>query len=117
LARVKVLLTLAAVLAAVACALPPAARAATCHPPRYPGSGYFTSLKVHKTSCRTGRRLALAYRRCRVKHGGLKGRCPGGVMGYKCHEHRGDSIPTEFDARVTCTRGSRKIVHTYQQNT
>jgi hypothetical protein len=116
LAPVKVLLMLAVVLAAVACALPTAARAATCHVPKYPGSGYFTSLTVHKTSCATGKKLALAYRRCRIRHGGVKGRCPGGVMGYKCKEHR-VSIPTEIDGRVTCTRGARKIVHTYQQNT
>jgi hypothetical protein len=116
LARVKVLLMLAAGLAAVACALPTAARAATCHPPSYPGSGYFTSLTVHGTSCATGKKLVLAYRRCRVRHGGVKGRCPGGVMGYTCKEKR-TSIPTEIDARVTCTRGSRKVVHTYQQNT
>ena len=107
---------LAALAAAVACALPSAARAATCHPPSYPGSGYFTSLTVHGTSCATGKKLALAYRRCRIRHGGVKGRCPGGVMGYACKERR-NSIPTEIDAEVTCTRGARKIVHTYQQNT
>jgi hypothetical protein len=113
---VKVLLTLAALLAAAACALPPAARAATCRPPSYPGSGYFTSLTVHGTSCGTGKKLALAYRRCRVRHGGVKGRCPGGVLGYSCKEHR-VSIPTEIDGSVTCIRGSHKVVHTYQQNT
>ena len=28
--------------------------AATCTPPKYPGSGYFTSLKVTKVCCATG---------------------------------------------------------------
>ena len=37
-------------------------------------------------------------------------------MHYRCKERR-ESIPTEIDGEVTCTRGSRKIVHTYQQNT
>ena len=92
------------------------ASAGTCSAPKYPGSGYFTSLSVHGTSCATGKQLALAYRRCRIRHGGVKGRCPGGVMGYSCKEKR-TSIPTEIDARVTCVRGSRKVVHTYQQNT
>ena len=32
-------------------ALPAAAQAATCTPPKYPGSGYFTSLKATKVSC------------------------------------------------------------------
>jgi hypothetical protein len=110
------MLTLAGLLAAAACALPPAAHAATCHKPKYPGLGYFTSLSVKHTSCATGRKVALAYYHCRLRHGGIKGRCPGGVLGYSCKERR-RSIPTEIDARVTCTRGSRKVVHTYQQNT
>ena len=91
------------------------AQAATCTPPKYPGSGYFTSLKVTRTSCATGRKLELAYYHCRLRHG-VKGRCTSRVMGYRCKEVR-NSIPTEIDARVTCTDGSRKIVHTYQQNT
>ena len=35
-----------------------------------PGSGYFIALSVRGTSCATGRRLALAYHRCRVRDGG-----------------------------------------------
>jgi hypothetical protein len=107
---------LATLLAAAVCALPASARAATtCKPGKYPGSGYFTSLKVTHTSCTTGRKLEVAYYHCRLKHG-AKGRCTSRVMGYRCKEVR-NSIPTEIDARVTCTSGSRKIVHTYQQNT
>ena len=112
----RVPLILAGLLAAIACALPATSRAATtCHPPKYPGSGYFLGLTVKGTSCATGRRLALAYYHCRLRHG-VRGRCPGGVMGYTCSEHR-VSIPTEIDARVTCHRGTRRIVHQYQQNT
>jgi hypothetical protein len=37
------------------------------------------------------------------------------VLRYRCTEHR-NSIPTEIDARVTCKRGHRVVIHTYQQN-
>jgi hypothetical protein len=87
----------------------------TCSVPRYPGSGYFTSLTVRHVGCRTGRRLALAYYRCRTRSG-RAGRCHHRVMRYTCHERR-VSIPTEIDGRVTCRRGARKVVHTYQQDT
>jgi hypothetical protein len=113
---VRVPLILAALAAAVVCVLPAPARAATtCRAGSYPGSGYFTSLQVTHTSCAAGRKLEVAYYRCRLRHG-PRGRCPGGVLGYSCVERR-VSIPTEVDARVTCHRGTRRIVHTYQQNT
>jgi hypothetical protein len=88
----------------------------TCTTPKYPGVGYFTSLRVTGVGCATGRKLVVAYYHCRVRHGGKTGRCPGGVMRYRCTEKR-NTIPTEIDARVTCRRGSRRIVHTYQQDT
>ena len=40
---------------------PVAHAARTCSPPRYPGSGYFTSLKVTGVGCSTGKKLAIAY--------------------------------------------------------
>jgi hypothetical protein len=94
---------------------PAASAARTCSPPRYPGSGYFTSLTVKRVGCSTGRKLALAYYRCRIRHGGRAGRCRSKVMHYRCHETR-NSIPTEIDARVTCRLHRRTVVHTYQQN-
>jgi hypothetical protein len=112
----KRLFTLLALLCAVVvAAAPAAARAATCTPPKYPGSGYFTSLKVTHVSCSTGKSVALAFHKCRVKHG-IKGRCTSKVSGYSCRETR-ESISTEIDGKVTCTRGSRKVSLTYQQNT
>src|SRR3954470_20094523 len=116
----KPYVTLAGLLAAAACALPTTAAgsataATTCHTPKYPGSGYFTWLSVKGTTCTTGKRVALAYYHCRLRHG-KAGRCTAKVLGYRCKERR-NSIPTEIDARVTCTRGARKVVHTYQQNT
>jgi hypothetical protein len=104
---------LAAALAASASAAPASAK--SCPVPKYPSRGYFTSLKVTKVTCSTGRKLALAYFKCRTKHG-LKGRCTRKVMGYSCKEQR-QSIPTEIDALVTCKYGSRKVVHSYQQDT
>ena len=96
-------------------ALPASAQAATCTPPKYPGSGYFTTLKVTKVSCTTGKSVALAFHKCRVKTG-VKGRCVSRVKGYSCRETR-TTIPTEINGRVKCTRGSRRVDLTYQQNT
>jgi len=102
---------------AAACGQVAQAQAATtCKPPsRYPSSGYFTSLTVSGTSWTTGRKLTLAYYRCRTKNG-RAGTCRTRVLRYRCTEKR-NRIPTEINARVTCKRGSRTIVHTYQQNT
>jgi hypothetical protein len=98
-------------------AAPVAHAAETCLPlPHYPGVGYFTSLTASGTTCANARKVAIAYYHCRIAHGGVKGRCPGGVLGFKCSEVR-DSIPTEIDARVTCTKAHEKVVHTYQQDT
>src|SRR3954453_4977818 len=98
----------------VAVSAPSAFAARTCHPPKFPGNGYFTSLGVTHTDCATGKKVALAYYRCPPRHG-IRGRCAG-VLGYTCKETR-QSIPTEFDARVTCKHGRVVVVHTYQQNT
>lgn len=91
-----------------------AASARTCSAPKYPGSGYFTSLMVQRTSCATGKKVALAYYRCRIRRG-KAGRCTARVLGYRCSEKR-IAIPTEIDARVTCRRDRVTITHTYQQN-
>jgi len=91
-----------------------AASAASCSPPKYPGSGYFTSLKVSGVSCSTGKKVMLAHYRCRTKHG-KTGRCSS-VSGYRCSEKR-RSIETEIDATVTCKRGSKKVIYSYQQDT
>ena len=94
---------------------PPAAHAASCHTPKYPGQGYFTSLDVTKVSCARGSKVAVAYYKCRIKKG-KAARCTNKVLGYSCKETKRVKIPTELDARVSCTLGARKVVHTYQQN-
>ncbi len=97
--------------------LPPRAGAAgaagrSCDPPRYPGTGYFTSLHVIRTTCRDGRGLMLAHHACRTA-GGERGRCPR-VRRHRCREKRVSS-PIAYDARVTCVRGARRVVFNYQQ--
>jgi hypothetical protein len=104
-----------ALAAVVALAGAPAAQAASCSPPKYPGQGYFTSLSVTKVGCRTGRKVAVAYYKCRIKKG-KAARCTDKVLGYSCRETKRVKIPTELDARVSCSRGARRVTHTYQQN-
>lgn len=102
-------------LGATAAGARPAAHAArTCKPPSYPGQGYFTSLRVAHVSCATGRKVTLAHYRCRVKHG-RKGRC-GGVLGYRCAEGTRQTSSIEYNARVTCKRGTRRVIYTYTQD-
>ena len=105
---------LAVCCAGTASADPIASASASCKPPDYPGSGYFTSLRVKGVGCRTGRKVTLAHYRCRTEHG-RKGRCGHPVLRYRCSETR-TSISTEINGRVTCRRGSRRVVYTYQQN-
>ena len=102
--------------AALACSAAPsvAAGAHNCNAPKYPGSGYFTSLKVSGLSCGGGKAVTLAHYRCRVRHG-KAGHCPS-VAGYRCTERR-TTISTEIDAVVTCRHGSRTVIYSYQQNT
>ena len=102
------------VIALLVVAAAPAA-AKSCRPPTYPGSGYFTSLSVKKTTCGKGSDVALAHHSCRTK-GGLLGYCSKKVRGFKCKETR-QSIPTETNSKVTCRDGSKRVVFTYQQNT
>jgi hypothetical protein len=102
---------------ATASAAPVLRASQTCTPPKYPGSGYFTGkIRVTNISCSYGKRFVVAYYKCRTKNGkSPKGRCTTKVLGFSCTERR-ESIATEIDARVTCRRGTQRIVHTYQQN-
>ena len=91
-----------------------ASAARVCATPKYPGTGYFTSLTVERVSCSAGRSVARAYYHCRTRSGPA-GRCRRRVRGYSCRERR-NAIPTEIDGRVTCRRGARRVIHTYQQD-
>ena len=107
-------LLLLALAAALSLVVAPAAHAKTCSAPKYPGSGYFTSLSVKKVSCKTGRKVTLAHYRCRTAKS-RAGRCHKKVLRYSCSERR-QSISTEIDGKVTCRRGSKRVIYTYQQN-
>jgi hypothetical protein len=114
-----VALAAASTLAAAPSALAaPAHGAKACSAPDYPGSGYFTNLRVTSTSCGKGRKVARAHHSCR-RANGVKGRCHHRVLGFKCRERRPASarIPTQYSARVKCKRGGRRVRFVYQQNT
>jgi hypothetical protein len=118
-----------AVLAALAAALPAAAAAAsgpsahaagTCKVPSDGhgwGPTYVTSMAVAKVTCAQGTAVVKAYYRCRVAGGGKRGTCSKPVLGFRCREQRGAAIKTQFDAKVTCTKGGASVRHTYTQFT
>ncbi len=60
-----------------------------------------------------GRKVIRAFHDCRP---GKSGRCSG-VLGYSCSESRYDKIRTQYSGRVTCTKGSKTVKHTYTQFT
>jgi hypothetical protein len=86
--------------------------------------GYLTNITVtgsyskKSSACRSGNALALAYYKCR-RHKGIKASCSGRTInGLKCRESRpaNSQSDDQINARVTCRKGSKKIVHYYQQN-
>jgi hypothetical protein len=81
------------------------------------GTTYVTSLKVSHLSCASAKRLVKAFHACRRANGGVKGHCEKRVSGYRCTERRGDTIPTQYSAKVTCTRSPRSVRFTYTQYT
>jgi hypothetical protein len=109
-----------AALVAVVVGMPAAAHGAsarTCDihgKERKLGATYVTSLKATGVSCASAVTFVKAFHKCRHRHG-RAGRCAH-LDGYRCTEKR-ESIPTQYDSRATCTRGGRKIVQVYTQNT
>lgn len=115
-ARSSALATLAAVLGLAATASP--ALAKQCNVQRDAekfGVSYVTSLEVKRVTCARGKKVVRAYHACRKARGGIKGRCPR-VNGYRCTERR-ETISTQFSAKATCRKGSRRVIHTYSQFT
>ena len=82
--------------------------------PRALGPTYTLGLSVRGTSCANGRGFVRDYYNCR---GGGRGRCRRRVSGYRCSERRSNVIRTQFDARVSCRKGARRITHKYTQFT
>jgi hypothetical protein len=114
-----VLAALAASATATAGAAPRVHAARSCHLTRHEqrhlGAAYITSLSVRHTSCSNGKAVVRAYHECRKAHG-WKGRCGHRVKGFSCKRHIQDSSPVQYDAKVTCRRGGKRVTHTYTQN-
>jgi hypothetical protein len=85
------------------------------HDQRHLGASYVTSLSVRHTSCSNGKAVVRAYQACRRAHG-WKGKCGHRVKGFSCSRHILDSSPVQYDAKVTCRRGGKRVTHTYTQN-
>lgn len=81
------------------------------------GASYVTSLKVKNTSCKKGEKVIKAYHQCRKDNGGADGRCNSRVQGYKCEEGDRESTPAQYNAKVKCEKGQKKVKSTYTQNT
>ena len=73
------------------------------------GSSYTYSLSARNVSCDRAKRLLIKVNDCRHEHGGRDGSCPG-VKGYSCNQKEGDSSPDIYQAKVKCTKGSKKFV-------
>jgi hypothetical protein len=100
-----------------AAAAPTASAAATCSSlPKYPGVGYFTSLKATGLGCTSAKKVMVAHYKCRVKKG-KTGTCSKVRSGstYRCTERRVQGTEN-YNSRVTCKSGSKKVVYTYQQD-
>ena len=81
------------------------------------GTTYVTLLKVEHVSCAKAQRVVKAFNACRRAHGGVKGRCPSRVLGYRCTETRGASIPTQYSSKASCKDASRIVRFAYTQYT
>jgi hypothetical protein len=78
--------------------------------------GYIYQLKVKGTSCSTGRKVQVAFQKCRLKHG-VSGRCTAKVDGFSCKESKRNVALDNFFSAVTCKKGSARVTYAYQQNT
>ena len=93
-----------------------------CKAPEEPAGlngGYFTELRATNVSCTSARKLVLAYYKCRRARGGVRGTCHNRtVNGLRCKETRPADLQseTQINARVTCTSGTKRVRHSYQQN-
>ncbi|MEA2431106.1 MAG: hypothetical protein QOI19_1579 [Thermoleophilaceae bacterium] len=119
-AALLALSALVLVASATAGARPPQVYAArschlSAHEQQHLGASYVTSLSVRKTSCAKGKAVVRAYHKCRRAHG-WKGKCKHRVKGYSCKRHIRDSSSFQYDATVTCRRGSKRVTHSYTQN-
>ena len=82
----------------------------------YPPASYVQTIRTN-ISCRKAKSVIRAYHRCRGRHGGRNGRCPNRVQRFRCREGARQAVPgVQYNAKVTCRRGGRRIVSRYTQN-
>jgi hypothetical protein len=121
-------IALAAVFATVAIAAIPAgastktapAKLSACpltnHEIKHLGASYVYTLKVANLSCDKAKGLVKEFHACRHDHGGADGTC-NSFSGYSCKEKVTDEAPTQFSAKATCRKGSKKFKQTFGENT
>jgi hypothetical protein len=117
----------AAAIAALAAALllglgsQSAVAATSCHlspyQQRHLGTTYVLSVKVKGVGCTKAKKVVKAYHACRHEHG-KAGKCSRKVSGgWKCSDKRFNVIAIQYDAKMTCKKGTARIFSTYTQNT
>lgn len=82
------------------------------------GPTYVLKLRVKGgPSCAGGKNLVKLFYECRTKGSKpVSGRCTTRVSGYSCPETRDRGVG-QFEAAVTCSKGSRRVFHRYTQFT
>jgi hypothetical protein len=113
-------LALCAGFAPTATAAEPTARASkacklTLSQQRNAGATYLVSLNVSGVSCSTGLKVEKAWQACRRSTAG-RTTCRRRVSRYSCKQSVLAKSKTQYDARVTCKRGSRVVKFIYTQN-
>jgi hypothetical protein len=84
---------------------------------RHLGTTYVLNVKVKGVGCSKAKKVVKAYHACRHEHG-KAGKCSRKVSGgWRCSDKRFNVIPTQYDARMTCKKGTARIFSTYTQNT
>ena len=76
------------------------------------GTTYVLKISTRNVTCRKARRVVRAFHACRP---GKAGRCGRRVLRFRCSENRFNSTSTQYDSRVTCRRGGKRVWHTYTQ--
>lgn len=113
-------LALCAGFAPTASAAEPTARASkacklTLSQQRNAGATYLVQLSVSGVSCSTGLKVEKAWQACRRRTAGRM-TCRKRVLRYSCKQSILAKSRTQYDARVTCKRGSRVVKFVYTQN-
>lgn len=80
------------------------------------GPTYVERLTVVRTTCANGKTTIRDYNRCRLRAGGVKGRCASRVNGFSCRERRYAS-PIQFEAVVACTNRRSAVNFSYSEDT